>query len=238
MSEILKECVLDSKCSYLENFKQKTHYKIIENCTTEECDNMIERGWRRFGQMFFRPICQECSSCESFKIDVDNFTFTKSQRRVIKKNEDLQLIIRQPSLTQNHLDIFKKYHEFKQNMRGWDKQNVTPNNYYSSFVQGFEDFGHEILYFEDEKLIAVDLIDILPNGISSIYFYHDPDSKKRSLGHYSLYRQILLAKQKGLKWIYLGYYVEGCQSLEYKKDYKPYLTLQGRPHEEDSDVWL
>ena len=89
-----------------------------------------------------------------------------------------------------------------------EEQPVTPCNYYSSFVHGYNDFGYEVLYFEQEKLIGVDLIDILPSGISSIYFYYDPAYANRSLGKYSLLRQIGLARERGLPWVYLGYYVE------------------------------
>jgi arginine-tRNA-protein transferase len=121
--------------------------------------------------------------------------------------------------------------------RGWEQQQITAQNYFSSFVQGYGDFGYEILYFDGDKLIAIDLIDILDDGISSIYFYYDPAYQKYSLGKYSIYQQISYAKQLKLKWIYLGYYVKECQSLAYKSQYRPYLKLQGRPEESQEYIW-
>jgi arginine-tRNA-protein transferase len=122
--------------------------------------------------------------------------------------------------------------------KGWDYQETSPQHYHNSFISGHNEFGYEILYFDEDKLIGVDLIDILEDGISSIYFYYDPDYSDLALGKLSLYNQILFAKQKNKKWIYLGYYVEDCPSLAYKSHYKPYLTLKGRPKEYEDFEWL
>ena len=226
---IIKEFNIDSECSYLDNLKQTTFYKIIDNCSTDECQDLIERGFRRFGKMYFRPVCSTCSECQSIKIDVDNFNFSKSQRRVLKKASHIKSYIQKPTLTQAHLDLFKKYHLYMKDKKEWEYSEVTPQSYYSSFVDGHNEFGYEILYYDDDKLIGIDLVDILESGVSSIYFYYDTDYMHLSLGKLSLYNQIMYAKEANLKWIYLGYYVKDCPSLSYKAHYKPYLTLQGQP---------
>jgi len=226
---IIKEFNIDSKCSYLENLEQTTFYKIIDDCSSDECQDLIERGFRRFGKMYFRPVCSTCSECQSIKIDVDNFIFSKSQRRVLKKGSHIKSYIQKPTLTQAHLDLFKKYHLYMKDKKNWEYSEVTPQSYYSSFVDGHNEFGYEILYYDDNKLIGIDLVDILKDGVSSIYFYYDTDYTHLSLGKLSLYNQIMYAKEAKLKWIYLGYYVKDCPSLSYKAHYKPYLTLQGQP---------
>ncbi len=237
MNHILKECAIDDTCSYLDNHHQTMHYKIIDECTKEQCSTLIERGWRRFGTMFFRPICKDCTECESIKIDIKNYKFSKSDRRVIKKASHFKTIIQTPTLTKEHLKLFTDYHNYMKDKRNWEQQNITAQNYYLSFIQGHSDFGYEILYFDKDKLIAVDLIDVLEDGISSIYFYYDPEYQNFSLGKYSIYRQIEYTSQLGLSWIYLGYYVSECQSLAYKSRYKPYVTLEGRPSELDTYHW-
>jgi len=231
---IIKEFSVDSECSYLDDLKQTTYYKIIENCSTTECQDLIERGFRRFGKMYFRPICSTCSECQSIKIDVENFEFSKSQRRVLKKATHIKSYIQKPTLTQEHLDLFKKYHLHMKDSKDWDYTETTAQSYHTSFVNGHNEFGYEILYYDEGKLIGVDLVDILDDGISSIYFYYDTDYMNLSLGKLSLYNQILYAKEAKLKWIYLGYYVKDCPSLSYKAHYKPYLTLQGQPHLDES----
>ena len=237
MNHIIKECNIQDSCSYLQDHKQTTHYKVIDRCTKQQCSKLIERGWRRFGTMFFRPVCSDCDKCESIKIDVDNYSFSKSERRVIKKASHFKIIIQSPTITKEHLSLFRRYHDYMRDKRGWEQQQITAQNYFSSFVQGYGDFGYEILYFDGDKLIAIDLIDILDDGISSIYFYYDPTYQKYSLGKYSIYQQISYAKQLKLKWIYLGYYVKECQSLAYKSQYRPYLKLQGRPEESQEYIW-
>ena len=235
---ILKEFLTNDKCSYLDDKEQTTHYKVIDNCSSIQCQGLIERGYRRFGKMYFRPTCAACDECKSIKIDVDNFEFSKSQRRVMKKASDIKSYIQRPSLSKTHLELFEKYHLYMKDKKGWEHSPTSAQGYYASFVDAHNDFGYEILYYDEDKLIGVDLIDILNDGISSIYFYYDPDYNNYSLGKLSLYNQIMYAKNSNRKWIYLGYYVEGCPSLSYKSHYKPYLTLDGKPTLEEEFKWL
>ena len=235
---LLKEFLLNDKCSYLENKEQTTHYKVIENCSADSCQDLIERGFRRFGKMYFRPICEGCDECKSIKIDVENYHFSKSAKRIMNKAKNLRSYIQRPTLSHEHLEIFEKYHLHMHEKKGWEYNKTSPDHYYNSFVNGHEDYGYEVLYFLEEKLIAVDLIDILEDGISSIYFYYDPDFAKYSLGKLSLYNQIKYAQNAKKKWVYLGYYVKECPSLSYKAEYKPYLTLEGRPAEQEAFKWF
>ncbi len=234
---LLKEFLLNDKCSYLNNKKQTMHYKVIDDACTLQCQEFIERGYRRFGKMYFRPICSDCDECKSIKIDVANFKFSKSKRRVMKKADFIKTFVQAPTMTQEHLDLFEKYHLYMKEKKGWEYNKTNPENYYSSFVNGHNGFGYEVLYFDGDKLIGVDLIDILEDGISSIYFYYDPDYVKYGLGKLSLLLQIKFTISEKKKWVYLGYYVKECDSLSYKAEYKPYLTLQGRPKDSEKFIW-
>lgn len=235
---ILKEFQLEDKCSYLEGKHQTTHYKAIEECTASFCQELIERGYRRFGKIFFRPECSTCSECQSIKIDVQSFNFSASQRRVLRKASSIKSYIRKPTLSKEHLELFDKYHLYMQEKKGWEQTPKSAQTYYSSFVDAHYDFGYEVLYYLDDKLIGVDLIDILEDGVSSIYFYYDPDYSNYSLGRLSLYNQILFAQRWHKRWIYLGYYVQDCPSLSYKSHYTPYLTLEGRPNLDEEAIWF
>ncbi|HIP46328.1 MAG TPA: arginyltransferase, partial [Campylobacterales bacterium] len=93
------------------------------------------------------------------------------------------------------------------------------------------------LYIVDDKLVGVDLIDVLEDGISSIYFFYDPDYSNLSLGTFSLLYQIKLAKILELEWIYLGYWVEGCKAFAYKPNFKPQQILDGFPDVEAEAPW-
>jgi len=234
---ILKEFSINDKCSYLDGKKQTMHYKVISDCDSTQCQEFIERGYRRFGKMYFRPLCVDCNECQSIKIDVKNFKFSKSARRVIKKASSLKSYIQKPNLSKDHLALFEKYHLYMKDKKEWEYTQVDAQSYYSSFVDAHHDFGYEILYYDEDKLIGVDLIDILDDGISSIYFYYDPNYSEYSLGKLSLYNQISYAQNSNKSWIYLGYYVKDCPSLAYKAIYKPYLTLQGQPNENEDFIY-
>ncbi|MDF1880298.1 arginyltransferase [Sulfurimonas sp. MAG313] len=235
---LVHESVGEDKCSYLDDAKQNTHYKIIKDCSLLDCESLIERGWRRFGTMFFRPVCVECTACESFKIDVRNYQFSKSQRRILRKNKDTKIVIQRPQVTFEHLKLFEKYHLHMKDKRDWKYEQTDARHYYTSFVSGYGDFGYEILYYIEDELVGVDLVDILPHGISSIYFYYNPSFEKQSLGTFSMLQQIQIAQDNDLEWIYMGYYVKGCQSLAYKSRYTPYHILQGRPPDTLEPSWV
>jgi arginine-tRNA-protein transferase len=237
MNRLIHESVNENDCAYLDGKKQTTHYRIVQNCKASYCEVLIERGWRRFGNMFFRPVCAECTSCESFKIDVKNYEFSKSEKRILRKNIETKVVIQRPRVTPEHLELFEKYHLHMHNKRDWSYEKTNARHYYASFVHSYGDFGYEVLYYIQDRLVGVDLIDILPHGISSIYFYYDPDFEKNSLGTFSMLQQIQMAKERNLEWIYLGYYVKGCQSLEYKSRYAPYHVLEGRPWDEHEPIW-
>ena len=227
----------EEQCSYLDNHLQTTHYQLIYNCTSQYCEDLIQRGWRRFGKIFFRPICVGCIKCDSIKIDVKKFNFSKSQKKAIRKNIDTKIIVQKPTVNSTYVDLHNKFHLYMKNKKDWNYTHHDEDMYYHSFVDGASDFAYEVLYFDQEKLIGVDLIDILPNGISSIYFFYDPDYAKLSLGVYSLLYQIKLAKMNFKDWIYLGYYIKKNDSLNYKDKYRPYITLEGRPEIDQPFIW-
>ncbi|MBN2722136.1 MAG: arginyltransferase, partial [Campylobacterales bacterium] len=152
-------------------------------------------------------------------------------------NAATQIVVGRPSLTKHHIDLYNRYHYHKQDKDGWKYRSITHKEYYENFVEGAEDFGKEVLYFQDEKLIGVDLIDILEDGISSIYCYYDPNFSELSIGTFSLLYQIELAKKLGLRWIYLGYWVEGCKAFAYKTNFQPQELLDGFPALEEPPSW-
>ena len=230
-------CMLDYECAYLADKSVRMHYKHIEKATQTYNTALINRGWRRFGCYYFHPICNGCNECKSIRVDVQNFKLRKSQRKSIKRNKETEIIIQKPSLSQAHIDLYNKYHAFKQKKDDWSHRNISPREYRENFVEGAHDFGKEVLYIKDGKLIGVDLIDILDDGISSIYFYYDPDYPELSLGTYSLLYQVELAKVLELPWIYLGYWVEGCKAFAYKPNFQPQEILDGFPDVNRVSEW-
>ncbi len=237
-SRLVEFSTLEAKCAYLDNKQMRMEYKFIENCPQELNKNLIQRGWRRFGEYYSKPKCIDCKECLSLRIDATNYRFTKSARRTIRKNFNTKILIQKPTITRDHLNLYEKYHSSMEAKKGWKHYSLSPNSYHELYVCGSMEFGKEVLYFVDNKLIGIDLIDIIDDGISSIYFFYDPDYAHLSLGRFSLYQQILIAQNYKLPWIYLGYYVKGCPSLSYKANYKPFEIMQGEPTLKDSPLWI
>jgi len=229
--------MLDYDCSYIKGNSVRMKYKYVASASKVFATAVIARGWRRFGKYFFHPICQSCDACKSIRIDVNNYQYTKSQKKSIKRNKDTEIIVQEPTLTQAHLLLYNKYHAFKSHTDGWKHRNISQREYLENFVEGAHDFGKEVLYIKNGKLIGVDLIDVLEDGISSIYFYYDPDYARLSLGTYSLLYQIKLAKVLDLPWIYLGYWVDGCKAFAYKPRFQPQEILDGFPDIQDTPKW-
>ena len=232
--EFLEE---DKDCSYFDDKLCDIRYKYMEHCSSDEQMAMLERGWRRFGNMHFVPECKECTMCQTIRIDVAKFKFTKSHKRIFNKNKDTQIYVQKPTVTLEHLDLFNKYHEHMQYKKEWSENIIDVEEYHNSYVNGAHNFGKEILYFRDDKLVAVALSDILSGGISAVYCYYDHDYEQLSLGKYSILAQISIAKQNNIPYLYLGYWIKDHYSMGYKEAYKPFEVLENRPSLTEKTIW-
>jgi len=227
-------CTLQDECPYIEGRECKMEYKFIKNCSFHLNNELVLRGWRRFGAYFSRPICSACHECLGLRILTKDFVFSKSNRRVFKKNLDTQIVLKRPQISNEHLYLYDKYHEAMMFKKGWKFHRLSFRQYYNLYVAGANNFGYELDFYIDGKLVCVDLIDILKDGISSIYCFYDPDYNHLSLGKFSLLNEIKIAKMKKLSYIYLGYFVKNSQSLSYKADYSPNEILRRTSNVDES----
>ena len=228
---------LARKCSYFDNEISDIRYRYMNYCTKEDYQKRLERGWRRFGKIHFVPECQNCNKCVSMRIDVKNFKFSKSHKRVLAKNKDTKLYIRKPTVTQEHLDLYNKYHNFMQDKKSWPETSINFDEYYRSYVAGDLSFANEFIYIRDDNLIGVALVDILPQAISSIYCFYDHDYSDLSIGKFSILSQIVLAKELNIPYIYLGYWIKDHLSMGYKVAYKPFEILLNRANLDEVAIW-
>jgi len=227
----------DKPCSYFKDRTCDIRYNYMEYCSVQEQSDMLERGWRRFGNMHFVPECSGCNECKTIRIDVEKFKFSKSQKRVFNKNRETQVYIQKPTVTYEHIDLFNKYHKYMEDKKGWEENIIDIQEYQNSYVNGAHDFGKEILYFRGDDLMAVALVDIMPSGISAVYCYYDHDFEEFSPGKFSILAQISIAKQLKIKYLYLGYWIKDHFSMGYKEFYKPFEILQNRPKLDEDTIW-
>lgn len=238
MHEIVHELTGDEEqCLYLPDQLSRMRYRVIDHCTPETYTELLQRGWRRFGRLFFRPMCSACRECRSLRVDVERFRPNRSMRRTLARNRDLRVGLRRAAVSDEHLELYDSYHRDMAGRKGWSEKSITLLSYYRTFVEGREDFGHEMLIFEGDRPVAVALLDILPTAISAVYCYYEPELRARALGVYSILRQIDLARARGVPHVYLGFWIEGNASMRYKTNYRPHEILEGRPGLDEQPVW-
>ena len=230
MSELSREIQGPTEpCVYLPERQAQMSFHYLESCSAETYQDLLERGWRRFGRGFFRPVCAGCQECRSLRVVVADFQPDRSMRRTLVRNQDLQVLIGRPSLSRDHLDLYRRYHADMAERRGWPGSDIDPRSYFRSFVEGYESFGFELLYVHQSRLLGVALVDVLPRAVSAVYCYYDPAERRRALGVFSILQQVELARQQRVPHLYLGFLVAGNASMRYKARYRPYEILRGRP---------
>ncbi len=227
----------EETCVYLPEQRSRMHHRLIDGCTPEAYQRMLERGWRRFGKVFFRPVCARCTACRSLRLDVDVFRPDRSMRRTLKRNEDLRMEVHPAGMTLDHLDLYLRYHQDMSTRKGWREKQVSPSEYFESFVEGGGSYGQEIRFFDEVQLVGVALVDILPNAISAVYCYYEPSQRHRGLGVFSVLKQVELARRLGRQHVYLGYWIADNASMRYKARYRPHQLLQSRPEETQMPLW-
>lgn len=214
-----------SSCGYLPDQRWSLHYVFVAQATPNDYQNHLEMGWRRFGRAFFHPVCPSCRACQSIRVPVASFRPDRSQRRALKANPDVELVIGDPSVTGEKLRLYDRFHEHQADVKGWPGHAPKdPQDYAESFVDNPFPV-EEWCYYVDGRLIGVGYVDVVPAGLSAIYFFYDPDERERSLGTFNVLRVMTSAAARGLPHVYLGYFVDGCQSLEYKARFRPNEVL-------------
>jgi arginine-tRNA-protein transferase len=211
-----------SPCGYLPDQIWRLEYEHVARLSPGEYQKRLLEGWRRFGMVLFRPCCSACSACRSLRVLVDRFRPDRSQRRVRKGNEGVvDLRIGSPTVNAARLTLYDRYHAFQAASQGWPAHPAKdPLDYAGSFVHN--PFAtEEWCYYVGDRLIGVGYVDAVPQGHSAIYFFYDPDERRRSLGTWNVLCLLEEAAARGIPHAYLGYHVAGCSSMAYKSAFKP-----------------
>lgn len=224
-------------CSYLPEKHGLFRYFYIEACSVELYQQLLERGWRRFGNYFFVPICKGCKACLSVRKRVDEMELSRSFKRVIAKNHATTIAIQRPMLTKRHLELYDRYHRVMSEKKGWEYSPITPESYYEMFIEGAGEFGYEFAYYREDQLVGVALVDILERSISAVYCFYDHEYGELSLGIFSILKQLELAQKLGIAHFYPGYWIKDHASMGYKERFAPYERLLNEPDLDEEAIW-
>jgi arginine-tRNA-protein transferase len=183
-------------------------------------DRLLAEGDRRAGVLLYRTECPTCRACEPLRVPVSQFSPTKSQRRVLRRNDaDVRVEVVSPRDSADRVALYNRHRSERGLAR--EREPITAEEYRFQYVATCVE-TREIDYLVGDRLVAVSLLDVGLTGASSVYHYFDPAESHRSLGVYSVLAEIALCKQWGLDWYYLGLWVGDCKSLKYKSQYYPH----------------
>ena len=202
-------------CAYLEgNVARNTVIDPDFDMTSPLYSELINTGFRRSGNQIYRPQCLPCKECISTRIPVNQFRFSKSQRRNFKKNSDLNIVINTGHYKSDYQAL---YHEYLQSRHdSSDSANVQ------EFFEAEWCQVHYVEFHDKEKLLAVAVIDILDDEISAVYTFYSPkQGAQRGLGVFALLWQIEYAKSINKHYVYPGYWIEHCDKMNYKSNFRP-----------------
>src|SRR5258706_15988554 len=99
----------EEQCNYLEGLVATTEYRVMTRVSPEEQEALLERGWRRFGAQYFRPVCGACAECVSLRVPVATFLPSKTQRRAWRKCQHLRVTVRSPVVDEKRLLLYPEW---------------------------------------------------------------------------------------------------------------------------------
>lgn len=183
-------------------------------------DRLMASGYRRLGQLFYRPDCAGCSECRPIRVPLDGFRRSRSQRRLWRKQRDAyQVRLLPPHFSGEHFAIYARHSQHVST----DNEPATPEGYRRSFVDSCVQ-THMLEYrtAPDGELVGVSVLDEGEQCLSSVYVYWDPRFAARSPGTFSALWEMAWAYDRGLRYYYLGYWVCGCSRMSYKSRFRPH----------------
>lgn len=214
-------------CSYLQDQEATTLFVDPRQEVDQTLySNLSVLGFRRSGNHLYRPHCGGCDACIPARIPVRDFSPNRTQRRALRRNDDLEVELTGDIRDQSAFDLYRRYIE----ARHADGDMYPPDReQYQSFLDNAWECTRYYRFYDNGRLIAIAVVDELLDGLSAIYTFFDPDLDARSLGRYAILWQVQRAREQELEYLYLGYWIRGCRKMAYKSEYRPLeIYVNGR----------
>jgi len=210
-------------CSYLPNKQERLLISVEPQLNnTEGYSWLMSQGFRRSGDQTYRPHCVNCNACQSIRIPVAYFKPSKSQKRLLKKNQHFTLNIS----TQQQDNYYPLYQQYINAIHKNGAMYPPNEEQYQSFLTCIITKQYFIETWDNETLICVAVTDKLSDALSAVYTFYHPNYKKYALGVYSILKQIEFSQQLSKEFLYLGYQIDECKKMNYKNKYFPYQILK------------
>jgi arginine-tRNA-protein transferase len=210
-------------------------------------DSLSKQGFRRSQNVLYRPSCAECSACLSARIRVADFTPSRTQKRILKRAEGLRRNATSPWATEDQFTLFRRYLDHRHADGGMADMDIFE---FAAMIEETPIKSRVIEYSQpagrggqDRTLAAVCLTDVFDDGLSMVYSFYDPALAALSLGTYVILDHVAIAREAGLPYVYLGYWVPGSRKMGYKAGFSALEIYKsgawqpvGNPRDHDADL--
>ena len=223
-----------SPCPYLagrEERKVFTH--LIGAGAPRLHGDLSQGGFRRSQNIAYRPACERCQACTPVRVLAQRFEPTRSMKRVLKRNDDLVGEIVQNAPTSEQYSLFRRYIDVRHTQGGMaamtvlDYAMMVEDSHIDTFMIEYRRRGADsgVTGRGEGPLVAVALTDRMPNGLSMVYSFYDPQEAERSLGTFLILDHLRRARAEGLDYCHLGYWIERSPKMAYKARFLPQERL-------------
>ncbi len=179
---------------------------------------LVAQGFRRSSQFVYRPHCDRCTACIPIRVNVEAFQPDRSQRRSwVRLSGPSGLIAREVPLAfdEEHYALYSRYQRCRHPGGGMEAE--SPQDYIDHLLGSSVDT--RLVEFREAasgRLVMVSVIDVVADGLSAVYTFFDPDDAQAGYGTFGVLWQIVKARELGLPFVYLGYWIAACRKMAYK----------------------
>ncbi|HQS69352.1 MAG: arginyltransferase [Novosphingobium sp. 28-62-57] len=217
-------------CPYLPGRSERKVFTELKGTNTDELNDALSRiGFRRSQTVAYRPSCIDCTACVSVRVVSNEFRPSSTQKRIWKRNRDLVVNVCKPWSTPEQFELLQRYLAVRHPGGGMATMDEMD---FADMVEHTPVKSHVIEYREPTldgspgRLVGACLTDEQGDGLSMIYSFYDPQHETRAgLGTFIILDHIQRAAQVGLSYVYLGYWVEGSERMQYKVRFRPMEKL-------------
>ena len=216
-------------CPYLPGRSERKLFTHLAGRRASSLHSLLsDNGFRRSQNLIYRPACEGCSACQSVRIVAREFDFGRRYQRILRLNADIEVTVKPASASAEQFALFKRYLDSRHTGGGMTTMSFVDYEYM------VEDTPVQTVLVEyrlagdpARPLVAVALTDVMPDGLSMVYSFFDPDMPKRGLGNLLILDHIRQVRLAGLSYVYLGYWVPGSPKMAYKGHFRPLEVQRG-----------
>ena len=207
---------LKSRCPYGLPYEANFYQALFGPLGDHAMELFLAAGYRRNGNCLYTMRCAECKQCIPVRLQAAKFQMSRSQKRVLRKNQDVEISFKPLVADKEHLDLCGRFLDSR-----YPQDHNSSSSYYNSFFCNTIADSMCIDFRLDGRLVGGSIVDVGTNWMNAVYFYFDPEESKRSLGTYNIMMLIKFCLEMNVTFLYLGYFIEEISAMSYKRKFLP-----------------